>query len=960
MLRGFVEASDHPGPVRLRPPFVGREREMQVLTRTVERQQARGARCALVVRGPSGIGKTELVTRFADALDASPGSACFRGRCHDRESVPYKSLNGVVDGVARFLLNLPDDESRSLVPEHAAALVRQFPTLAPALRVGSDRHEAPAEPQEALLRATRALCDLLDAIARRWKLVVWIDDLQWGDSDSVPLLRELLARPTPATFVFGWCSEDEGAEPALDAFRDVLQTLPEADRAEVTLPPLARADAAEIARALLDDDAPRHLVDAVADECDGSPFLAQAIATLLGAGRAADDPAAPPRLAEAFARRLDELSPAARELLEVVAIAGAPVALDGALAACARADEARRELDALPPGLVRVTRRDGAWSVVTYHDRVRAIVLALLSPAQRAARSGQLAHALAARPECDPLALVDLFVVAGDARRAGRFAVLAAARASASLAFELAARLYRVALAQRALAAHPEGPTEQQLEALLAEVLVNAGRGAEAAHHFLRAAGASARQGGGRFEALRFERLAVEQHLRSGVIEEGVAGAGRVLAFFGERLPESDAAAMREALLARGRFLLRGTRRPAGPARPDPEALPWLDACWSVCTSLGFVRPMHTDALAMRHLHRALALGDPSRLCRAFALEASFEASIGGALFRARAARLIDVAFDLARETGTPYDHAWSLSSAGLIAFVGTRWREALALHDRSLASLRQDCRGVAWEVVMAEAFAVTSAAYLGDLAAVSKRLPRAISDAEARGDRFGAMHLKLGQPGVAWLAADRPEHALTMVDEAVARWPAGTFLTQHYLHLLAAVQALLYRGAADEAWARVEAAWPRVRAAHWERLEFARGELNHVRGRAALASAARRGGSQRERLLAVAERSAGEVDATHLPWSEALAASLRAGVAACRGDRPAAAAHLMLAARGFRSVEMALHAECAELARGAMAGDVGAAARAEAATTWLRGAGVLRPTRMAAMFFPGAALSEG
>ena len=85
--------------------FVGRRPELSALHEAL--QFSRQGRPVLVrVQGPSGIGKTALLNRFLEEVRSSGGTTVLSGRCHERESVPYKAVDAVIDDLSHHLVRL--------------------------------------------------------------------------------------------------------------------------------------------------------------------------------------------------------------------------------------------------------------------------------------------------------------------------------------------------------------------------------------------------------------------------------------------------------------------------------------------------------------------------------------------------------------------------------------------------------------------------------------------------------------------------------------------------------------------------------------------------------------------------------------------------------------------------------------------------------------------------------------
>ena len=138
--------------------------------------------------------------------------AVMAGRCYDRESVPFKALDSLIDSLAAYLRALPETDAALLMPDDIGVLSRVFPVLQ-RVKIVARESRAPLtnlDDQQLRQRAFGALRSLLTRISRRCPIVWFIDGLQWGDADSAEALFEVLRPPAaPSVLLLGTYRSDE-------------------------------------------------------------------------------------------------------------------------------------------------------------------------------------------------------------------------------------------------------------------------------------------------------------------------------------------------------------------------------------------------------------------------------------------------------------------------------------------------------------------------------------------------------------------------------------------------------------------------------------------------------------------------------------------------------------------------------------------------------------------------------
>jgi DNA-binding SARP family transcriptional activator len=295
--RRIGEFARHSHAVAQQLPFGGRASEMSLLNERFLRA-TRGIPQCVALHGEAGIGKSRLVAELsAQALLA--GSPIVRTACQPHERA--RPMGAFVDLVP-MLLRVPG--ALGCAPESMVWLRRLLELAAP-----PPDAESPPSPEAIALAVTRAIVDLVDAIASEATLVIVIEDVQWLDDVSLRVLRSVVVASARRLLVLLTTRDDDSLKPhaAADGWLELLPLAPLASGACVDVLHRASAD---------DDTLAEGLCRWMAETSGGNPFHLESLLVHYRATRQAF--AVPDKLTALVDQRVRSLSETARDVLGVV------------------------------------------------------------------------------------------------------------------------------------------------------------------------------------------------------------------------------------------------------------------------------------------------------------------------------------------------------------------------------------------------------------------------------------------------------------------------------------------------------------------------------------------------------------------------------------------------------------------------------------------------------------------
>ncbi len=454
-------------------PCVGRDRELGLLTATLDECiDERAARCVLVT-APAGGGKSRLGRELMDRVRERRALRIFFAR---GAPVSADAVGTVLSLLVRDATSAREAEPPSVqyarIREHALGLRLEAPGRVAEFLGELVGAPSPESPTDQLL-AARSNPDLMRYWLRRsseeWleaecaagPVLLMLEDVHWADASTITFVGSVLRKLASAPlFVLALGRPEARERTAWPGTQ------------EVSLPGLGRRASEELARSVLGSDVPGETIARIVMLAEGNAFFLEELIRSIASG-ATTLPETVVAMAQA---RLEQQSATARRLLRAASVFGETFWEGGvvAVAGDTSRDGVRDGIDGLVASelleSVESSTIAGEREYAFRHSLLREAAYASLTEVDRATGHGLAGTWLEARGE-DPLVVANHFEASGDLARAAEWVGMAAAKLF-DQTFDGKSFLPVVELAERGIRLGARGEAQGKLRAIQALVAV--------------------------------------------------------------------------------------------------------------------------------------------------------------------------------------------------------------------------------------------------------------------------------------------------------------------------------------------------------------------------------------------------------------------------------------------------------------------------------------------------------
>ena len=369
-------------------PFVGRSQELATLDEALH--GARFGTRMLFLEGVSGTGKTRLASVLARKA-ARHGFTVLAGRCTDPPRQAYQPVAAAVEWLGQAA---PELLLRAGLDEQCGPLARLAPSLtAPPLALSVPPAADPVSDRYQMLASLRALVRRLAEVR---PVLFVLDDLHWATPESIEMVRALSHDTEGLALLILAVARPVAVESAPVIARELGKLQAESRR--ITLGSLSEQDVAQALAARPGRGQPGATAARLHAITGGNAFLVTEMIRDLPDRVDLETWKVPESVSLVVAARMAQLSPAARELVNLLGVGEQlePAALTLAMGVTEAGFVTAFE-EAMAAGLV--TQAAGGPCQFT-HELTRTAVRAALSAPRAGLLHGVVADALrAADPE---------------------------------------------------------------------------------------------------------------------------------------------------------------------------------------------------------------------------------------------------------------------------------------------------------------------------------------------------------------------------------------------------------------------------------------------------------------------------------------------------------------------------------------------------------------------------------
>ncbi|MBU2511887.1 protein kinase [bacterium] len=731
-IRALQDRSQRPAPIVASASgvFIGRHAELELL-KEKQKDSLNLSSQVLFIQGDAGVGKSRLIEQFITEYCLNNQILTLTSQCHPFETIRFNALDQIVETLTGFLRSLPTDRLNKLIPSKYSLLTEFFPVFGKVeMQFQSEDIPVIYEPREKRKELVEVFKELLANIASEIPFSVFIDDFQWSDIDSVQILADLIANDCPGGLFILASRDDQKNTNLLKSI--LLDHEIGADKLTfLHLQELTENESFTLSKNLLGDS--NASINQIIRESSGSPFLIEQFSRYFLEESSKEKPETGSlTVDDIFLRRLTRIPNEEREIMELAAIAGRPI--DGELVLAVLNMEKRNLLKIrrlINRSLLRSVPSSRFFAVQLYHSRISDMVMKMLSLDKQKSYHLAFASTLERLPLENPGDLAYHYSAAEVFDKAARYAYLAAEQAEKQLAFHSAAEFYR-----KSIEWFP-GDKGNQLNQLKkrAEALVNAGYCSEAGDVYFKAAGLARTD-----SAIRIlKRLAAEQYMASGQIFKGEMHFRPLLRSYGIPFPKSPftltLGVLRMLLLVKTKNLEKSFKK--SPSKRTPETAEMIDCCFAASKGLLMVESLKGIYLSLRSLKLTVQYNDECRIGKCLCEVGSMLIPSGGWL-RKKGENMLSTAARFGKRLNDPYIKGMHDVCSAQTSMMQSRWMEMLERCDSGRKTLLEHCRGVSWELSIAQMAALRPLEELGRINELVIRSNALLFDSRKLGNFYG------------------------------------------------------------------------------------------------------------------------------------------------------------------------------------------------------------------------------